>query len=397
MRPPSGSQPGASAGPSPLLDVLGACWSLRAPVVGIAWDNDLAGFALGDGTLAMGRAEWQGAPSLAPVQGGTQLTPGLEPPPPVVRQHVHDGACLSVAALPGGGFLSGGDDGDLAATTRQGETADLQRHPGEWVDLVAAGADGWNAASTGRHVHLSGRFQQVLELPGSVTAMQFDAAGGRLAMAHYHGVTIWSPDAPLRRLTNAGCPLSLAWSPDGDAIVCGLQENALHAWLLSHEAAADGIEMGGYLGQPRSLAFSAGGQYLASSGSARVICWEFAPPVPGSMPLECGLPSSRLPVCQVACHPTYPLLAAGYHNGAVMLCRPGSEDVLFVRGADGGTVTALAWSRDGLRLAIGTQSGDAALVALPPVLFRLPETPQRASRIDTVRPVAARSQQGSVP
>ena len=381
MRPPT------AAAPPPLLDVLGASWALGAPVVGVAWDGDVAGFGLGDGSLCLGRAEWDGAPRLEPVEGATRLMPGASPPPPMVRCRVHDGACLSIAALAQGGFLSGGDDGDLAVTTAQGESADRDRHPGRWVDLVATGSAGWNAASVGRSVHLSGKRAQHVDLPALVTALAFDATGTRLAVAHYHGVTLWSEDAPLVRLATPGCPLSLAWSPDGSIIVCGLQENALHGWRLSGvpDGAGD-IEMGGYPGQPRSLAFSAGGRTLATSGSPRVVCWAFDPPVAGSMPVECGLPSSRLPVCQVAYHPTHPLIAAGYHNGAVLLCQPGSDDVLFVRGSGGGSaagsVTALSWSADGLRLAIGTQSGEAALVALPPPLFRLPPSkPGQRSRV----------------
>jgi hypothetical protein len=131
--------------------------------------------------------------------------------------------------------------------------------------------------------------------------------------------------------------------------------------------------MGGYPGQPRSLAFSGDGRLLASSGGPRVVCWRFDPPGAGSQPLECGLPSSRLPVCQVAYHPAYPLIAAGYHNGAVLLCQPGSDDVLFVKNSAGGSVTALAWSADGTRLAMGTQGGQAGVVALPSLLFRFAE------------------------
>jgi WD40 repeat protein len=364
-----------SSPPPPLLDVLGACWALDVPVVGVAWDGALAGFGLGDGSVAMGRAEWDGAPQLSPSEGGTKLTPATGAPPPMARRRVHQGACLSVTALPGGGFLTGGDDGALVRTAEDGETAELARYPGQWVDPVVAGNAGWNAAAVGRRVHLSGRGADSLDLPASVTALAFDAAGTRLAIAHYHGVTLWAPDAPLRVLQTPGCPLSLAWSPDGAYVICGLQENALHGWRLS-----DGgdIEMAGYPGQPRSLAFSGDGRFLASSGGPRVVCWRFDPPGAGSQPVECGLPSSRLPVCQVACHPTYPLIAAGYHNGAVLLCQPGSDDVLFVKGSAGGSVTALAWSADGMRLAMGTQGGQVAVVALPSLLFRF--TPPPAAR-----------------
>ena len=356
----------------PLLDVLGARWMLDAPVVGVAWDADLAGFGLGDGSLAMARAEWLGAPQLERCDGGTKLTPAEAPPPPVSRQRVHQGVCLTVAALPDGGFLSGGDDGGMVRTTEDGLSTGIESHPGKWVDLVAAGAAGWNAAAVGRRVHVSGRSTDVIDLPASVTALAFNARGTRLAMAHYRGVTVWSPDAPKRVLPTLGCPLSLAWSPDGAYLICGLRENALHGWRLS-----DGgdIEMGGYSGQPRSLTFSGDGRLLASSGSPRVVCWQFDPPIAGSQPIECGLPSSRLPVCQVAYHPTYPLIAAGYHNGAVLLCQPGSDAVLFVKGSSGGSVSALAWSADGTRLAMGTQGGEAGLVHLPSLLFNFVPSP----------------------
>lgn len=89
------------------------------------------------------------------------------------------------------------------------------------------------------------------------------------------------------------------------------------------------------------------------------------------------MPSSRLPVCMVACHPTQTLIAAGYHNGAVLLCQPGHDEILFAKGSSGGSVTGLAWSADGLRLAIGTEGGEAGVVALPPILFRFGAQPER--------------------
>ena len=379
------SLPPAAPAP-PLLDVLGARWILDAPVVGVAWDGDLAGFGLGDGSLAMARAEWQGAPKLEPCEGGTKLTPAEAPSPPVSRQRVHQGACLDIAALPEGGFLTGGDDGGLVRTTEDGLTTRLENYPGKWVDLVAAGAAGWNAAAIGRLVHINGRTRQTIELPASVTALAFDAAGTRLAMAHYRGVTLWASDTPTTMLHTQGCPLSIVWSPDGTYLICGLRENALHGWRLS-----DGgdIEMGGYPGQPRSLAFSGDGRFLASSGGPSVVCWHFDPPTADSQPVECGLPSSRMPVCKIAYHPTFPLIAAGYHNGAVLLCQPGRDDVLFVKGSAGGSVSALAWSADGASLAVGTEGGEAGLVHLPAQLFNFARSSTKAGvRLQQRSPVS---------
>ena len=375
----------------PLLDLLGATWAMDAPVSAVAWDGDLACFSLGDGSLAMSRAEWPGAPTIGPrAEGGLQLMPGAAPPPPVTRLRVHEGACLALARDPAGGFLSGGEDGLLAHTTGDGTVTRLHTYAGRWVDLVAA-SGGVRACAVGRAVHLSGAVSATVELPGSAMALAFDPSGQRLAAAHYHGVTIWSADAPLRTLATPGCPRSVAWSPDGRYVVCGLQENALHGWRLP-----DGgdIEMGGYPGQPRSLSFAANGSFLASSGAPRVVCWRFDPPEAGEQPGECGIPSSRMPVCQVACHPRHSLVAAGYQNGAVLLCQPGSDDVLFARGSAAGgpglapgtapagsSVAALAWSADGARLAIGTEGGEIGLLALPPDLFRFgPRNPVAISR-----------------
>ena len=89
------------------------------------------------------------------------------------------------------------------------------------------------------------------------------------------------------------------------------------------------------------------------------------------------MPSSRMPVCMVACHPSHPLVAAGYHNGAVLLCQPGKDDVLFAKGSSGGSVTALAWSADGERLAVGTEGGEAGVMALPGALFRFSQPSHR--------------------
>jgi hypothetical protein len=115
-----------------------------------------------------------------------------------------------------------------------------------------------------------------------------------------------------------------------------------------------------------SLSFAPGGRVVAASGGARVVCWHLRPP-PGRR--ECGVASTAA-VIRVACHPWRTLIAAGYENGAVLLCQPDSTDILFVRAAGGGGVTTLTWSADGAALAIGTAGGEIGVVAFPDLLFR---------------------------
>jgi hypothetical protein len=61
----------------------------------------------------------------------------------------------------------------------------------------------------------------------------------------------------------------------------------------------------------------------------------------------------------------------------VLLCQPGHDEILFAKGSSGGSVTALAWSLDGERLAVGTEGGEAGVVALPGGLFRFPPPSNR--------------------
>ena len=79
---------------------------------------------------------------------------------------------------------------------------------------------------------------------------------------------------------------------------------------------------------PLSLAFAHDGRFLVTSGAMRPVCWGFDPPGADVEPRECGI-ASKTPVTCVACHPRQYLIAAGYHNGAVLLCQPGSDEGLF--------------------------------------------------------------------
>lgn len=355
--------------PPPLIDLLGARWVAEAPVVALAWDiaGRWAGVALGDGTLALADCKWEGGPRLKPREkGGVEFVRADQPPTPLARFSVHDGTCLALAADAAGGFLSGGDDGRLVHLSVDGASEVLADCAGEWIDLVATSRAGGRAYATGRRVQLVGLTPEILELPGSATALVFDAVGGQLAVSHHGGVTLWSVDSKAaRRLAWPGYHRSVVWSPDGRYLVSGMEENALHGWRLP-----DGgdIEMGGYPGQPRSLSFSGDGRFLVTSGGPRAVCWRFDPPRGDDQPGECGI-AGKAPVSVVACHPTHPLIAVGYHDGVVLLCQPGGRDVLFIESSRGSAISAIAWSPDGTHLALGTERGEVGLVSLPEALF----------------------------
>jgi len=353
----------------PLLDLLGVRWDLGAPVVAAAWevDDGSIGFALGDGHLAIVEARWPRGPRIEPRSaGGATLMPAEAPAPPPRRAACHSGGCLSLAADASGGFLTGGDDGRVVHVPRAGPPVILSHLPGAWIDAVASSCAGVRAHSSGRRVYcVAADRGEVIDLPAPATALEFSPDGRCLAMAHSGGVTLWSSAAAPRRFEWHGYHRSIAWSPDGRYLVTSMQENALHGWRV-----ADGgdIEMGGYPGQPLSLSFAHDGRYLATSGGMRTVCWRFDPPGATDQPAECGI-ASKTPVSCVSCHPKQPVIAVGHHNGAVLLCQPGRGEGLFIKGSGGGAVNVLGWSRDGSRLAFGTQDGVFGWLVLPEALF----------------------------
>jgi WD40 repeat protein len=84
----------------------------------------------------------------------------------------------------------------------------------------------------------------------------------------------------------------------------------------------------------------------------------------GKPPLEVGSGLGRL-VTSVAVHPKNPIVAAGFDEGQVIVCALSrQEKVVRLRWPDWERITALAWSRDGARLAVGTDAGAVSLFDL---------------------------------
>lgn len=335
-----------------LLDRRGAGRDLGAWVVGAAFSRDGAtcAFALGDGTLRLVRpadmdGEW----------GSAAAHPG--------------GACLSLAADLGRGFLSGGDDGRLVHTAPDGTVQEIARlGTMKWVEHVAAHeAGGVRAASVGRQIHLfdaKGAALKTLPHPSSVGGIAFDARGKRVAASHYNGCSLWfvaaKEDKP-RVLEWKGSHGAIAISPDGTHVVTAMQENALHGWRL-----ADGqhMRMSGYPSKTKSLSFTAKGRWLATSGADSVVLWPFFGGGPmGKAPTELA-GGDGVPCSVVACHPQHEIVAAGFADGLVLLAEIASGRVVPVAAPGRGAASALAWNAAGTHLAFGTETGFAGLVDL---------------------------------
>jgi WD40 repeat protein len=126
------------------------------------------------------------------------------------------------------------------------------------------------------------------------------------------------------------------------------------------------MRMSGYQTRVRSLAWTAGGKWLATSGATQLVLWPFQSkdgPM-GKAPRTLAPQPAQAEI--VACHPRHEVVAVGYANGAVLLVRVEDGAEFMVRKPGTAPVSALAWSKEGDTLAIGTEDGDGSIVGLPP-------------------------------
>ena len=313
------------------------------------------------GAHVMGAGFPAGAPALALADGRVLLgEPGDSR-----RIEAHPGGGILAAVADGATLLTGGDDGRVVATSASGETREIANERGRWIDALALRGDAfaWAAGREARVRDGAGAVKS-LAAPTTVRGLAFLPKGYRLALAHYNGVSLWFPNA-------AAAPALLEWkgshldasaSPDGRFLVTSMQENSLHGWRL---ADSKNMRMTGYPGKTRSLSWSHDGHWLATSGADACIIWPFKDkdgPM-GKPPRECGVRPAR--VTSVACHPRALVVAIGYADGFILLCRLADAAEIPVRRSGEGAVSAMAWDSSGARLLFGLDTGRAGILRLP--------------------------------
>ena len=351
IRPTTGFRDMSSTTRDLLLTQRGVTQQLDAFVVAAAFDRsgNRACLALGDGSIRL--------VDLADKENWRKLD-------------VHDGAILALEpdVMPGG-FVTGGDDGKFLRIGADGSVSTIFDAGSRWVEHVAVHlaerGKGLLACSVGKLLHVfddTGKKLKTLEHPSSVTGVVFDARGKKIVVSHYNGASQWfvaaKVDTP-RKLEWKGSHIAVAISPDGDAVMTSMQENALHGWRLS-----DGqhMRMSGYPSKTNSLSFTKGGKWLATSGSDAIVIWPFTGGGPmGKAPTE--LAGGDDIACTVAlAHTQQEAIAGGFADGSVVLADVGSGRILPVAAPGRGPISALAWSPDGTHLAFGSETGFAAIV-----------------------------------
>src|SRR5438034_5957272 len=283
----------------------------------------------------------------------------------VSKVAIHGGAVLC-AASDGKRIGAGGADGKVVALDAKGEVTvlgtDAKRR---WIDNIALHPDGASAWSAGKTAFVRGGKgeEKSFDAPSTVGGLAFAPKGLRLAVAHYNGVTLWFPNMAAKPefLEWAGSHLAVTFSPDNKFVVTAMHEPSMHGWRLPDNRH---MRMSGYPGRVRSISWSAGGKFLATSGADSVIMWPFAGkdgPM-GKEPAMLAPMQARVSV--VACHPKQDILAAGYSNGTILMVRLTDGAEILVRRNGPEPISALAWNAKGTMLAFAAADGDAGLLEL---------------------------------
>jgi WD40 repeat protein len=313
-----------------------------APVVGLHFLDRTAAFVLGEEAVLL-------------VSGNGEEK----------RCAIHGGGILS-SASDGVWVITGGDDGKVFVTGTNGDSklvgADAKHR---WIDHVATGPDGaigWSAGKSAYMIAAKGD-PKTVEVQSTVGGLAFAPKGMRLAVAHYNGVSMWFPNAQAAPevLEWKGSHHHVAFSPNGQFMVTAMQEPALHGWRVVD---AKHMRMSGYSARVRSFAWTAGGKWLATSGSEQLVLWPFQGkdgPM-GKQPRMFAAFAVR--VTTVACHPKQEVVAAGFADGTILLVRIEDGAEVLGKKPGEGAVSALAWDEVGTQLAWGTEAGEAGVIDL---------------------------------
>ena len=322
-----------------------------APVAACAFNRDgsTVAFALGDGCVRL-------------------LPADIKQAAPEATAPLHKGVALSLVGDPAGdGFVSGGDDGRVLRLAADGTSTELLAQKGKWIEHLVAHKTGAVAASAGKSMFLfrDGEVREFGPHPSTVAGLDFSKDGSRVACAHYGGITVWSLSKdvalPPRRFAWQGSHVALRWSTDGKFIATGTQENDIHVWRV---AQATDMRMQGYPAKVKSLSWTADARFLYTSSQPVFTAWPFSGKGPeGKPPLQFGDEGAGL-MTVVAAHPTAEFVAGGYDSGELQLGDIRTRRSVVLKMADGASVTCLAWSPDGFKLAVGNDRGDLLTIDL---------------------------------
>ena len=366
-----------------LFNLLARQWDTGAPVTSAVFNasQSAAGFALDNGSIVIADVADNDAPGqrihVSAENGRSTINPRSKGPQPLRIIEVAESKPLLFGTIGETDFVAGPVGGPLNRIAPDGAGSLLDFDGANTVTAID------HCRSSGQFASASGTWITIFD-PGAGTpahrmdqgepiiSLAFAPDGKSIGVAHDHGLTIWSlidGEHTTRDVNFAGHPTAVHWSRDGRWIASPL---ATGGFQLSCIDDGRTRALTDYPAPVGSIAWNEPADALITSGAFRIAAWSMQdPPVDdnASGVLETGR-AGLVPVTAVSAHPKRNLVVAGYENGLVSIVQIGGRDEMVLNGENHGAVTGLEWSRDGKSIAVGTGRRMAAIVALPPQLFK---------------------------
>jgi len=190
--------------------------------------------------------------------------------------------------------------------------------------------------------------------PKTISGLAWQPAGGCVAAAYFGGVCLWDADDFIvqKEFPYANGIHALVWSPNSRWLVSGNQDPSVHLWIPAEDIE---LQMSGYEGKVKELAYDHTSRWLATGGGKDCCVWDCS----GAGPE--GREPAMLPhdakVCAVDFQHTHGLLATASQDGVVQLWSPERPQPLRATVKMPSAATKLAWSPDDRLLAIGSAKG----------------------------------------
>jgi WD40 repeat protein len=321
-------------------------------VADCAWSPDGQSLALagGEGRVALVRAAGEGF--------------SLD----VIGEHLL--GTLAVAWRPRAKlFATAGQDGAVALWDAVA-AAQIRR----WKPAVSAAQSlAWSpdgemlAIAAGKVVSLwtpEGQLRHSFAPAASTTvALAFDRPGTDLGVALNGEIAVHRIEKSryeTRRYKWPAACLTVNFSGNGRFLASGMADGSLHFW---NRSTGKDSQMRGYDGKVQLVGFSDNSRYLASSAGNEVVLWDFSGRGPeGTKPIVLSGHTER--VDSFAWQPGGEHLVSGGRDWRLALWRPGkAKQPIDVQMVDS-EISAVRWSADGKRVAVGEKQGRVSIFDL---------------------------------
>ena len=263
-------------------------------------------------------------------------------------------------------FATAGQDGTVALW----DAAEARQHKRWKPGVGATQALAWSpvgdvlATATGKSVTLwsaeGDKIHAFAPAASTAVALAFDRPGTDLGVALNGELAVHRIEKSrheTRRYKWPAACLTVNFSGNGRFLASGMADGTLHFW---NRSSGKDSQMRGYDGKVQLVAWSDNSKYLASCTGNEMVLWDFAGKGPeGSKPVVLSGHTDR--VNAFAWQTGGEHLLSGGRDWRLVLWRPGrAREPIDVQMADG-EISAMRWSPDGKRVAIGEKQGRVSL------------------------------------